>query len=787
MNWRIHLYPGENCATLLNNLTEFQMATSTSAPRDARFDRYSVHLSSGGLFRSGARVPIQGQPFQVLRLLLEAEGKVVTREELRQALWPNDTFVDFDLGVNTAVKKLRQALEDSAEHPRFVETLPKLGYRFMVPVEWVNGNNGDSALRAADPIAAPGPIPVIPRPPLVQRHWKLTATVAVVAVAVVASLISLSDEDSYLSRTRLGMLASRVVFGHAATAQSSFTERRLTANPDDTPVTSSVISSDGKYLAYTDRTGFYLRQVSSGETHPVPLPKGFEALAESWFPDSVHMVVSWLEDPSKPPSLWVISVLGGTPRKLADDGFSARVSPDGSKIAFLRGRIESGEIWLMQVDGGHPERLTGSTGGEDGFGPVAWAPDGKRIAYVRTTAQYFRRDKTNVEIADVTTREVRVALSEPLLGRVLGWPHDKQLIYSLEEPVPNQSDVNLWSVDLGPQAAAAPGSGTRITSDRGEVTELSSTSDGRVLAVRRLIPQRDVYVAELRDGGKRLSTPQRLTLDERQDYPYSWTPDSKTVIFTSDRDGPWHIFKQSIDQTQPELMVGGLYDLSIPRLSPDNTALLYLVVPKRVELSQTVRIMRVPLSGGTPQVVLEGPWIWNQQCARRPSTLCVYTPSEPNQQRFVSFDPMTGASAEISAAKIAGMTGEVFVSWSLSPDGKYLATAARGRNKQPNIRIFSIGDNTEKVVLVPGWGEIGGVDWAADGKSLWVGASRNVVNTRRSGAWALLRIHFNGTIETVSENGPVKFWAGVPSPDGHRLAFFSATTDPSNVWLLENF
>jgi DNA-binding winged helix-turn-helix (wHTH) protein len=89
-------------------------------------------------------MPIQGQPFQVLRLLLEAEGKVVTREELRQALWPQDTFVDFELGVNTAVKKLRQALEDSAEHPKFVETLPKYGYRFMIPVEWVPGVTVDA-------------------------------------------------------------------------------------------------------------------------------------------------------------------------------------------------------------------------------------------------------------------------------------------------------------------------------------------------------------------------------------------------------------------------------------------------------------------------------------------------------------------------------------------------------------------------------------------------------------------------------------------------------------------
>ena len=119
------------------------MTTSSSAPAGARFDRFSVDLNSGALLRSGVRVPIQGQPFQVLRVLLEAEGKVVTREELRQALWPEDTFVDFELGVNTAVKKLRQALEDSAEHPKFIETLPKFGYRFMVPVEWVPGVAAD--------------------------------------------------------------------------------------------------------------------------------------------------------------------------------------------------------------------------------------------------------------------------------------------------------------------------------------------------------------------------------------------------------------------------------------------------------------------------------------------------------------------------------------------------------------------------------------------------------------------------------------------------------------------
>jgi DNA-binding winged helix-turn-helix (wHTH) protein len=131
----------------------------------ARFDCFQVDLSSNELFRSGVRVPIQEQPLQILRLLLEAEGRVVTREQLRSALWPKDTFVDFEHGVNTAVKKLRRALQDSAESPRFVETLTKVGYRFMVNVEWsaegIGSNPHPQVIAIAPPglIAVPSPAP----------------------------------------------------------------------------------------------------------------------------------------------------------------------------------------------------------------------------------------------------------------------------------------------------------------------------------------------------------------------------------------------------------------------------------------------------------------------------------------------------------------------------------------------------------------------------------------------------------------------------------------------------
>src|SRR5579864_8034471 len=106
--------------------------------RRTRFGAFEVDLRSGELRKHGIRLKLQDQPFQVLALLLERAGDVVARDEFRQRLWPADTFVDFDTGLNTAIKKLRDVLADSAEEPRYIETLPRRGYRFIAEVE-----NGD--------------------------------------------------------------------------------------------------------------------------------------------------------------------------------------------------------------------------------------------------------------------------------------------------------------------------------------------------------------------------------------------------------------------------------------------------------------------------------------------------------------------------------------------------------------------------------------------------------------------------------------------------------------------
>src|SRR5262252_2319040 len=114
-----------------------------------RFSTFEVDLRAGELRKQGVKVKLQEQPFQILQVLLEHPGEVVTREELQHRIWPADTFVDFDHGLYNAIKRLREALGDTADTPRFIETLPKRGYRFIATV---NGN-GSTGVAQEAPVA----------------------------------------------------------------------------------------------------------------------------------------------------------------------------------------------------------------------------------------------------------------------------------------------------------------------------------------------------------------------------------------------------------------------------------------------------------------------------------------------------------------------------------------------------------------------------------------------------------------------------------------------------------
>src|SRR5438552_14735378 len=120
--------------------------------RVVRFGAFELYLETGELRKHGVRVKLQGKPFHILSALIENPGHVVTREELRSRLWLADTFVDFESGLNTAVNRLRVALGDSAENPIYIETLARLGYRFIAPV---TVSNAPHQLEAVRPLPSP--------------------------------------------------------------------------------------------------------------------------------------------------------------------------------------------------------------------------------------------------------------------------------------------------------------------------------------------------------------------------------------------------------------------------------------------------------------------------------------------------------------------------------------------------------------------------------------------------------------------------------------------------------
>jgi TolB-like protein/DNA-binding winged helix-turn-helix (wHTH) protein/Tfp pilus assembly protein PilF len=164
--------------------------------RIVRFGIFEVDLNAGELRKGGIKIKVHGQPFEVLTLLLARPGEVVPREELRQTLWPTETFVDFDHGVNTAINRLREALGDSAENPRFIETVPRRGYRFVAPIETQNSMDSGTTVLGSE-TSSSGAIRTkakgVPRSYGIRAKVLASAVVAAIALLAILSLSSVRE------------------------------------------------------------------------------------------------------------------------------------------------------------------------------------------------------------------------------------------------------------------------------------------------------------------------------------------------------------------------------------------------------------------------------------------------------------------------------------------------------------------------------------------------------------------------------------------------------------------
>jgi DNA-binding winged helix-turn-helix (wHTH) protein len=307
-----------------------------------RFAEFEVDLDSGELFYEGRRLPLQEQPFQVLRILLERPGQLVTREELRSQLWPVDTFVDFDHGLNKAVAKLREALAQAGGKSPLIETLPRRGYRLIPPVEWVNGNHS----------AAAKSLPTVSQSALNQRQARRGLPVfpgrAIwLSLAVVALL---------------GLGSTRYIFRGSA-LHASMTTSPLTSFPG--AETQAAFSSDGKQVAFiwdgnsNSRTNVYVKRIGTERPLQLSESSGF-VCCDVWSPDNRHIAFQRCSGENQ--GIFLVPSLGGPERRLRKTGGCAGLdwSPTDPVLAF--GDKNSPDtpyaLFLMSAEDLQPRQLT---------------------------------------------------------------------------------------------------------------------------------------------------------------------------------------------------------------------------------------------------------------------------------------------------------------------------------------------------------------------------------------------------------------------------------------------
>jgi len=574
---------------------------------------------------------------------------------------------------------------------------------------------------------------------------------------------------------------------HPPKPSAELTQKRLTFTSSDEPVQSESISPDGKYLGYSDQAGIHLKLLSTGEERLIRRPSGVPAGAYwsigSWFPDGAQLLATAYE-PGGHESMWTVSVLGQTPRELREDGLGWEVSPDGTHIAFGRSRRLEGvrEIWMMGSQGDNPQKVL-AVGENEWLQLAHWSPDGQRLAYVRGH-RFSESFQNSIETCDLkgANRTAVVSLDTDMILADFCWLPEGRIIYARPD-TPNSGDSNLWQAGIDNHAGTSNGKPKRITSWAGaNLTGFSASADGKRLVILKQTDHAQVYVGELAAGGTRMKSLRRLTNNESDDYSTAWTADSKAVLFMSDRNGTWGVYKQEISEETAVTLFVGPQDVNVSvRPSPDGAWVLFIENPAAP--NQPSRILRIPAGGGIPQFVLEIQNPDNFACARAPASRCVIFERRPDQKQLVitAFDPVKGRGKVLRTIERDHVDSSD--QSALSPDGSIFAIS---RPREP-MRLLSLAGGSDREITVKGWPNLTNMDWSSDGKGLYCGSHSPQGST-------LLYVDLAGNARVLwqykgalwQHPGGAGEVTGIASPDGRHLAIGAAVTN-SSIWIIEGF
>jgi Tol biopolymer transport system component len=563
--------------------------------------------------------------------------------------------------------------------------------------------------------------------------------------------------------------------------------RQLTTNPPENPVTSGAISPDAKYLAYTDTKGIHIRLIETGETRAVPHPEELSgkivewAIIPQWFPDSTRFIADAHPSGQSPAftssqgsSIWIISVLGGPPHKLRDEASAQSISPDGSAISFgaNKGRLGDREIWLMGPDGEDARKLY-ETDENGALCCLHWFPHGQRVWYStldKVPGGIVTRDLSGGPVTPIfSPSETRTSWQYALLP-------DNRLLFPIGEPGAVGQTCNYWVMPLDERTGTPTEKAKRLTNWGGFCPlGTSVTADGKKLAFLKWLGHSSIHVADLETNPARMTNVRRFAPSEGQDAPLDWTADGKEFIFSSNRNGHFGIFKQSLDGDTAQALVTGPHDWTDARVSPDGMWLLYHAENDQ-DAKRPKQVMRMPVAGGTSQFVLTALRYSEFRCARFPSTVCVLIELSEDRKQFLftQFDPLQGRGAELARVDL-GSEAKKF-HWDLSPDGTRISYF---RTPQEPIEILSLRGNAPYSFYVKGWNNLDSLDWTADGEGFFVSDGVH-------GGMVLLRVDMQGNAKVVQSYQGGAMLLTRPSPDGKHLMVSEYRID-GNIWTLENF
>lgn len=682
-------------------------------PAIVRFDIFEIDLQAGELRKEGRRVKVQEQPFRVLSLLLQRPGQVVTREELREQLWPADTFVDFDHGLNSAVARLREALRDSADKPRFIETIAKRGYRFVAPLNAGNPPDASSSAELEDRKQ--------------RRNWsptKLRVLASLGLAGVCVSVVAFVYPKTPASQDKIEVVPLTALHGFQATPAFS---------PDGTLVAFRQSDSASK-------GGIYAAVVGGEKT--VQLTSDVGDCCPTWAPDSRQIAFSRYSDSVV--SILTVPALGGAEHLLyrgqASMGGGLSWSPDGNSVAYVAspsGDRTRSSISLLLLADYSTREITSPPPGYLDRSPM-FSPDGKRLAFIRSTIAGVSNDIYVMPTSGGNPKRLTFD-HRPIMGSPAWTADGREIIFSSDRgaatglwrvsatgciPVPVAGPVgeavwpsiptngkhtlvyqqgvfksNIWRLDLRDPAhhEKAP---IPIVSEKGDKMRPELSPDGKKIAFEsNRLGFWDLWTCDLEKGDCNQITSLHGTAGRAR-----WSPDGRYIAFEFHPNEHSEIYIVELDGGVPHLLptVPGADNLS-PSWSRDGRW-LYFASKRGTEVFQ---IWKIPMQGGDPiQLTRHGG----------------ISPVESTDGRYLYYSKFEeGGVWRMTAngrdeTQVLDVSGDGWPNWALSSEGIYFLKFSKSSPPTIQFLNFATGKTNSVWTLErePGWG----IDVSSDGRSI---------------------------------------------------------------------